>query len=77
MSILRFFSFIMSHKLFNHPTSCSSPAKLTGLTWDKLDPAALACPPEVSVAEHMVAISTGATVRLACLVAANAGAKLK
>ena len=54
------------------PTACATPSKLKAWGWEMLTPASLACPPAVWVPEPMVAVATGQTATLACLVNENA-----
>jgi hypothetical protein len=72
-----FWAWLMHNNLFNLPTACAAPTKLADVTWDRLDEKKLACPPEVSVPESMVTVSTGDNVRLGCLVSENPAAKMK
>ncbi len=66
----------MSNNLFSLPTACATPAKLTGVTWDRLDESSLACPPSVEAPEAMVTVSSGESARLACLVTAHPGTRV-
>jgi len=72
-----FWQWLMLHNLFNSPTACATPTKLKGSSWNKLSFAALACAPVVHVPEPMVAVATGQTATLACLVDETPSAKLQ
>ena len=72
-----FWQWLMFNNLFNSPTECATPPKLKGYGWDKLSSAALACAPVVHVPEPMVAVATGQTATLACLVNENPNAKMQ
>jgi len=66
-----FWQWVMKKNLFNQPTSCVAPRKLSLVSWDKLELKDLACPPRVLVREPEKSVTLGSKVSLSCFISGN------
>ena len=63
-----FRDYVVDNKLYNRPTSCFEPARLTKKHWDAISTRDFACKPHILVHPEYVFSSPGKNATLGCLV---------
>ena len=71
-----FRDYVVDNKLYNRPTSCFEPARLTKKHWDAISTRDFACKPHILVHPEYVFSSPGKNATLGCLVVSQFSTKI-